>query len=165
MKVCTYLFLGIELNTLFSLPESAPLIQDSSGSAPTQSVTDRLGSILQDPLTPLNKILLILLLVLLLLCSIFFGLFVGSQHKLRNAPDTPGGEKPPITFTSVITAPVTFTSIVTGPITFTSVVTSPITTTAVFTTTVAFPVPVPSTPPEKVSPCYILTPHFILTSL
>ncbi|KAN0123833.1 metallo peptidase [Russula decolorans] len=122
--------------------ESAPLLQDSSGSggtqsAPTQSVTDRLGSILQDPLTPLNKILLVLLLVFLLLCSIFLGLFIGSQHKLRNVPDTPGGEKPPITFTSVVTAPITFTS----------VITSPSTTTAVFTTTVALPVP--STPPER----------------
>lgn len=122
--------------------ESAPLLQDSSGSggpqsAPTQSFTERLGSILQDPLTPLNKILLILLLVFLLLCSIFLGLFIGSQHKLRNLPDAPGGEKPPTTFTSVITAPITFTS----------VITSPSTTTAVFTTTVALPVP--STPPER----------------
>ena len=116
-------------------------------------MTDRLGSILQDPLTPLNKILLILLLVFLLLCSIFLGLFIGSQHKLRNVPDTPGGEKPPITFTSVVTAPITFTS----------VITSPSTTTAVFTTTVALPVP--STPPERVSPYYLFTPHFVLTSL
>ncbi|KAH9997253.1 hypothetical protein BJV77DRAFT_1065321 [Russula vinacea] len=72
--------------------------------APTPSVADRLGSILQDPLTPFNKILLILLLVFLLLCSIFIGLFLGSQHKLNNLPDSPGGEKPPITFTSVVTA-------------------------------------------------------------
>jgi endothelin-converting enzyme len=126
-------------------------------------VTDRLSSILQDPLTPLNKILLILLLVFLLLCSIFLGLFIGSQHKLRNVPDTPGGEKPPITATSVVTAPITFTSVVTAPITFTSVITSPITTTAVFTTTVALPVP--SAPPERVSPCYLFTPHFVLTRL
>jgi endothelin-converting enzyme len=136
-------------------------------------VTDRLGSILQDPLTPLNKILLILLLVFLLLCSIFLGLFIGSQHKLRNVPDTPGGEKPPITFTSVVTTPTTFTSVVTTlttftsvvtyPTTFTSVITSPTTTTAVFTTTVALPVP--STPPERVSPCYLFTPRFVLISL
>lgn len=159
MKVCTYQqpssvsWYCIELSTL-SHPESAPLLQDSSGSggpqsAPTQSVTDRLGSILQDPLTPLNKILLILLLVFLLLCSTFLGLFIGSQHKLRNMPDTPGGEKPPITFTSVVTAPITFTS----------VITSPSTTTAVFTTTVALPVP--STPPERVSPCCPHLPHIL----
>lgn len=118
-------------------------------------MTDRLGSILQDPLTPLNKILLILLLVFLLLCSIFFGLFIGSQHKLRNLPDTPGGEKPPITFTSVVTTPITFTS----------VITSPSTTTAVFTTTVALPVPVPSPPPERVSPRYLFHATFSLTTL
>ena len=116
-------------------------------------MTDRLGSILQDPLTPLNKILLILLLAFLLLCSIFLGLFLGSQHKLRNAPNAPGEEKPPITFTSVVTAPITFTS----------VITSPSTTTAVFTTTVALPIP--STPPERVSLCYLFTPHFVLTGL
>lgn len=116
-------------------------------------MTDILGSILQDPLTPLNKILLILLLIFLLLCSIFLGLFIGSQHKLGNVPDAPGGGKPPITFTSVVTAPITFTS----------VITSPSTTTLVFTTTVALPAP--STPPEKVSSYYRFIPRFVLKSL
>jgi endothelin-converting enzyme len=135
-----------------SHPESATLLQDGPGNggpqhAPSPSITDRLGSILQDPLTPLNKILLILLLLFLLLCSIFVGLFIGSQHKLNNVPDTPGGEKPPITFTSVVTVPSTTTATVT-------------------TTVVGVPPPGPSTPPERVSlPYHLFIPPFFFDKL
>ncbi|KAH9063412.1 Metalloprotease [Lactarius vividus] len=81
--------------------ESAPLLPDSNtgngGPHPlptSPSITDKLGSILQNPLTALNKILLILLLVFLLLSSIFIGLFMGSMHKLNGAP-APGPSNPP----------------------------------------------------------------------
>jgi endothelin-converting enzyme len=119
--------------------ESAPLLQDIPGNGgphhpPTSSIADKLGSILQDPLTALNKILLILLLLLLLLSSIFIGLFVGSQHKLHNEPDAPGGKHPPSTLTTTVTIPLTATAIVT--------------TTAVTTVTAA-PPPGPSNPPGE----------------
>jgi hypothetical protein len=119
-----------------SHPESAPLLQDSPEnggpqSAPSPSFTDRLGSLLQDPLTSLNKILLILLLTFLLLCSIFIGLFIGSQHKLNDLPDSPGEGKPPITFTSIVTVPSFTTATVTATVT-------------------GVPPPGPSIPPERV---------------
>jgi hypothetical protein len=117
-------------------PESAPLLQDNGGpqaAAATPSITDRLGLLLQDPLTPLNKILLVLLLTFLLLCSIFIGLFIGSQHKLNNVPDSPGGGKPPSTYTSIVTVP-SFT-----------------TATVIVTTTLpGVPPPGPTIPPERV---------------
>ncbi|KAI9510895.1 Metalloprotease [Russula earlei] len=125
--------------------ETVPLLQDDPGNAgPAPSLADRLGSILQDPLTPLNKILLVLLLLFLLLCSIFVGLFIGSQHKLNNAPDAPGGEKPPSTFTSIVTVP----SIITATATVTATVTG-------------VPPPAPSIPPEK-NEC--LTPECVVLS-
>jgi endothelin-converting enzyme len=99
-------------------------------------MTDRLGSILQHPLTTINKILLVLLLVFLLLSSIFIGLFLGSMSKLNGKPDTPGGGHPPGTFTSTVTVP--------------STATATVTTTSVTTVTSA-PAPGPSNPSEEAS--------------
>jgi len=139
MKVCIFVVTFIRPSETYcssSHPESAPLLQDNPENggpqpAPAPSITDRLGSLLQDPLTPLNKILLILLLLFLLLCSIFIGLFIGSQHKLNNIPDAPGEGKPP-TFTSIVTVP-------------------SVTTATVTTTVTGVPPPGPSSPPESVS--------------
>ncbi|KAI0006055.1 Metalloprotease [Russula compacta] len=138
--------------------ESAPLLQDNPGNggpqpARTQSITDRLGSILQDPFTSLNKILLILLLAFLLFSSIFIGLFIGAQHKLNNRPDIPkgGGEHPPSTFTSIVTVPSTT-----------------VTTAIVTTTVIGVPPPGPSNPPEKkecFSPACVMLSAAILSSL
>ncbi|KAI0306551.1 Metalloprotease [Multifurca ochricompacta] len=133
--------------------QSAPLLQDNLGNggphpSPAPSITDRLGSILQNPLTTLNKILLILLLVFLLLSSIFIGLFIGSQHKLNIEPGTPGGKHPPSTFTSIVTVP--------------SITTATVTTTSVTTVTRA-PAPGPSSPPEEASKeCF--TPECVVLS-
>ncbi|KAI0302060.1 hypothetical protein BC826DRAFT_986902 [Russula brevipes] len=107
-----------------STTRSAPLLQeDNPGNggpqaAPAPSLTDRLGSLL-----------LVLLLIFLLLSSIFVGLFIGSQHKLNNVPDTPGEKHPPTTFTSIVTVPST-------------------TTATVVTTIIGVPPPGPSNPPE-----------------
>lgn len=75
--------------------------------------------------------LLVLLLLFLLLCSIFAGLFIGSQHKLKNLPGSPGEGKPP-TFTSIVTVPSVTTATVTATVT-------------------GVPPPGPSSPPESVS--------------
>ncbi|TFY65494.1 hypothetical protein EVG20_g5570 [Dentipellis fragilis] len=120
--------------------ESAPLLQDTddphleTGSeAPEHpSFSQRVGSLLSEPLTTLNRVLLVLLLFFLLLSSIFIGLFAGAQYKLRHRNDEPGKTPPSATFTSVVTAPTTVTQ----------------TTTSVFTTT-AVPAPVPTTPPQE----------------
>ncbi|KAH9043209.1 Metalloprotease [Lactarius pseudohatsudake] len=140
--------------------ESAPLLRDSNpgngGPHPlpetSPSITDKLGSILQNPLTTLNKILLILLLVFLLLSSIFIGLFMGSMHKLNGKPDAPG-DHPPSTFTSTVTVP--------------STTTATVTTTSVTTITGA-PAPGPSNPPEEkgcFSPECVMLSAAILSSL
>ncbi|EPT06082.1 Metalloprotease [Fomitopsis schrenkii] len=52
-------------------------------------------AIIQEPLTPLTKVLLVVALLFLLLSSIFIGLFAGAQHKLNGR-----GQEPPITVTS-----------------------------------------------------------------
>jgi hypothetical protein len=131
MKVSNNLRPSMSSPTYYSAlhPEAAPLLQDNTRNGgtnhpPTSSIINTLGSILQNPLTALNKILLILLLILLLLSSIFIGLFIGSQHKFRNEPGTPGDKNPPSTLTTTIT------------------------TTAVTTVTGA-PPPGPSTPPGE----------------
>jgi endothelin-converting enzyme len=124
--------------TTYNHPESAPLLRDSNpgngGPHPSNSpsITDRLGSILQNPLTTLNKILLVLLLLFLLLSSVFIGLFIGSVHKLNGKPDAPGGDHPP----STVTVP--------------STTTATVTTTSV-TTITGVPAPGPSNPSEQAS--------------
>ena len=124
--------------TTYNHPESAPLLRESNpgngGPHPSTSpsITDRLGSILQNPLTTINKILLVLLLLFLLLSSIFIGLFIGSEHKLNGKPDAPGSDHPP----STVTVP--------------SFTTATVTTTSV-TTITGVPAPGPSNPPQEAS--------------
>ena len=124
--------------TTYNHTESAPLLRDGNpgngGPHPpaSPSITDRLGSILQHPLTTINKILLVLLLLFLLLSSVFIGLFIGSVQKLNGKPDAPGGDHP----LSTVTVP--------------STATATVTTTSVTTITGA-PAPGPSNPPEQAS--------------
>lgn len=115
--------------------ESAPLLRDPDGEETGQNgvahptFAERITSVVQEPLTPLTKILLIAALILLLLSSVFIGLFAGAQHKL-NAPPSEGdgdhGDKPRITMTATATS------------------------TSVYTTTAPVPVPVPTKAPEDV---------------
>ncbi|TFY82283.1 hypothetical protein EWM64_g1728 [Hericium alpestre] len=103
------------LLTTQSFTESAPLLDDADDphleSQPTQkaSFTERLGTILNEPLTPINKILLVLLLIFLLLSAVFIGLFAGAQYKLYHRGGQPGENPPTSTFTSVVTLPPTAT--------------------------------------------------------
>ncbi|KAI0050896.1 Metalloprotease [Auriscalpium vulgare] len=127
--------------------ESAPLLQDAQNGEATRrpSFTERVGSLLAEPLTAVNKVLLLLVLVFLILSSVFIGLFAGSQHKLHTTPDLPE-DSPPSTVTSVITAPPT-------TVTTTTVTTS---------TAVPVPVPAPSQPPSQEEAC--LTPKCVVLS-
>lgn len=120
-----------------SLLETAPLLQNVShpdegpfDQDEEPSFIDRLAAIVQEPLSPLTKVLLIATLIFLLLSSVFVGLFAGAQHKLNQG----GGHRD---------ATVTVTATVTT--------TSQATTTAASTTTVALPAPPePTSPPEEV---------------
>lgn len=146
--------------------ESAPLLQDVSHpdgeESPhhNHSITERVSSVVQEPLSPLTKILLVLVLLLLLLSSIFIGLFAGAQHKL-SAGKGDRDEKIPSTHTE------TYTQTSTGTLTFTttktsigistttavSTSTSVSTSTATLTSTVVIPAPVPTHVPEEVGGC------------
>ncbi|KAI0780776.1 Metalloprotease [Trametes elegans] len=112
--------------------ETAPLLQNVShpdGEPDAQeqaSFIERVSAVVQEPLSPLTKILLIATLIFLLLSSVFIGLFAGAQHKLNTGHG--GG-----TSTVVVTA--------------TTTTTARTTTTAVSTTSVA--APVPTSPPEE----------------
>ena len=145
--------------------EAAPLLQDvthpdGEQQAPhNPSLTERVSSVVQEPLSPLTKILLILVLLLLLLSSIFIGLFAGAQHKLNHGKG--GDEKNPSTethtetFTRTQTGTLTLTTTKTsvGISTTTTVSTSTAisTSTAVSTSTVVIPAPEPTHIPEEVS--------------
>lgn len=114
--------------------ETAPLLQNVShpdgDPAPGDeepTFLDRLSNVVQEPLSPLTKILLIATLIFLLLSSIFIGLFAGAQHKLNSGG---GGGKTTVVVTATTTAHAT--------------------TTAVSTTTVAVPAPGPTSPPAEV---------------
>ncbi|KAL4254086.1 Peptidase M13 [Abortiporus biennis] len=145
--------------------ETAPLLQDVSHPDAPQSehtpptFSERISSIVQEPLSPLSKILFVVALFFLLLSSIFIGLFAGAQHKL-NRPS--GGEHEKETITTTIsytaTATLTATSISTGISTATS------------TTTVTSTVspPTPTTPPEEpacLTPQCIMLAASVLSSL
>ncbi|EJF65996.1 metalloprotease [Dichomitus squalens LYAD-421 SS1] len=119
--------------------ETAPLLQNAShpDDAPAEqgeepSYLDRLAAIVQEPLSPLTKLLLIATLVFLLLSSVFIGLFAGAQHKLNSGE---GHGRSTVTVTSTATT--------------TATTTSQATTTAVTTTTVSVPLPGPTVPPEE----------------
>ncbi|KAF9820117.1 hypothetical protein IEO21_01550 [Rhodonia placenta] len=49
-------------------------------------------AIVQEPLTPLTKVLLVVALIFLLLSSVFIGLFAGAQHKLNSGRGGGGGD-------------------------------------------------------------------------
>ncbi|RDB20946.1 Endothelin-converting enzyme 1 [Hypsizygus marmoreus] len=141
--------------------ETAPLLRDPDAedrgtNGHDSSFTGRVGSIAQEPFTPLTRILLILALVLLLLSSVFIGLFAGAQHKLKleqgrhGGGDGGGGNQPATTVTTTVTA--TSASIGT---------TTRFATTTTTTTVTAVPPPGPTAPPREET---CLTPQCILLS-
>ena len=129
--------MSAHVQPLLSPLETAPLLQNVShpDGAPADqdeepSFIDTLAAIVQEPLSPLTKVLLIATLIFLLLSSVFIGLFAGAQHKLNHGEGNGGA-------TVTVTATVTTTS--------------QATTTAASTTTVSFPAPpLPTSPPEEV---------------
>ncbi|KAF8894469.1 hypothetical protein BD779DRAFT_1467099 [Infundibulicybe gibba] len=161
--------------------ETAPLLRDPDAEEARNqnshpSLTERIGSMAQEPLTPLTKVLLVLALVLLLLTSVFIGLFAGAQHRLRvekGRNGGGGGDKSPgspitvtatatYTATSVETTVATTTATATATVTATSVsATTTVATSTVVRSTTVVPRPGPTSPPTE-SPC--LTPHCIKLS-
>ncbi|TFK55167.1 metalloprotease [Heliocybe sulcata] len=138
--------------------ETAPLLRDPEAEGSQDydgpgerdpTFLDRITSVVQEPLTPLTKVLLVVALLFLLLSSVFIGLFAGAQHKLKEG-DGRGGRQ--ITVTATATATTTASA----------------TTTAIATTTVSVPAPVPTGPPEEracfSSDCILLSAN-ILSSL
>ncbi|KAF8630417.1 hypothetical protein AX15_002968 [Amanita polypyramis BW_CC] len=127
--------------------ESDPFLPNSHH-AQDQQRGAGVGSIAQEPLTALTKILLVVTLFLLLLSSIFVGLFAGTQHKLnleRKRNDNDGGNTPPTetyistaTVTATTTAAATATATATATTTATFTATATATTTAISATTVTF---------------------------
>ncbi|KAJ3560525.1 hypothetical protein NP233_g10783 [Leucocoprinus birnbaumii] len=99
--------------------------------------SDRINTVVQEPLTPLTKILLVLSLTLLLVSSVFIGLFAGAQHKLTLIGDKPPGETITRIFTTTDyrTRPYTETEISTRTKTATATTTAITTTTQVGSTT------------------------------
>jgi endothelin-converting enzyme len=68
------------------------------------SLTERITSVVQEPLTNLTKILLVVVLALLLFSSVFIGLYAGAQYNLnlekgRNHDGNNGEPQPPETVT------------------------------------------------------------------
>lgn len=123
---------------IHNFTESASLLRDADAEEADlngeahPSFAERITSAVQEPLTPLTKVLLIATLILLLLSSVFIGLFAGAQHKL-NSPSGGDGDKEP-------------------PVTVTATTTDVSTTTAVYTTTaIPAPLPVPTKSPADVS--------------
>ncbi|KAF5358499.1 hypothetical protein D9756_001692 [Leucocoprinus leucothites] len=166
--------------------ESAPLLIDPEEEERDQpTFSDRINTVVQEPLTPLTKILLILALSLLLVSSIFIGLFAGAQHKLSLVGDNkPGGTVTRIfTTTEYHTLPHTETEIFTKTKTATTTTTQvgsttrvgTVTTTTTYTTTdkvtttvKPVPVPGPTGGPEKdvcMEPQCIVLAGTILSSL
>ncbi|KAH9901083.1 Metalloprotease [Cubamyces lactineus] len=137
-------------------PETAPLLQnvshpdeDPEAQQAPPSYLERVAAVVQEPLSPLTKILLITTLVFLLLSSVFIGLFAGAQHKINTGAGGP-------TSTVVVTATATTTAKTTA------------TTTAVSTTTVSIPAPSPTSPPEEpvcLSPSCINLASSVISSL
>ncbi|KXN90536.1 Endothelin-converting enzyme 1 [Leucoagaricus sp. SymC.cos] len=84
--------------------ETAPLLSNREGEERSEpTFTDRINTVVQEPLTPLTKILLILALTLLLVSSIFIGLFAGAQHKLSLERQRNPGETATLTTTTTFT--------------------------------------------------------------
>lgn len=124
--------------------ETAPLLQDvDHPDADSRPQHSSFTSIIQEPLTSLTKVLLVVALLFLLLSSIFIGLFAGAQHKLN----TGRGQEPPVTVTSTVYNTATSTQ------TQTQTQTQTATSTTVSTSTVSVPGPIPTGPHEEVSGC------------
>lgn len=126
-------------------PETAPLLQNASHPDDTPVAPDeeptfwqRVAAVVQEPLSPLTKVLLIATLVFLILSSIFIGLFAGAQHKLNTGGGGGGGGGSEVTTTVVVTSTAIETT------------TEKATTTAISTTTVSVPAPGPTAAPEEV---------------
>ncbi|KAF8654168.1 hypothetical protein AX16_003697 [Volvariella volvacea WC 439] len=71
-----------------TVEEGTPLIRGNDSDQGSEvgrksTWSERISSLVQEPLTPLTKVLLIFVLILLLLSSVFIGLFAGAQHKLN----------------------------------------------------------------------------------
>ncbi|KAI0035727.1 metalloprotease [Vararia minispora EC-137] len=105
--------------------ETAPLLADAPNDEPHESFKDRFADMLHEPLTPMNKLLLLLVLFFLILSSVFIGLFAGAETRLNNAPSN----GPATTVTSVVSKPTT-----------------------VLATTTVIVAPVPSSPPSSPPP-------------
>ncbi|CAK5279362.1 unnamed protein product [Mycena citricolor] len=101
----------------YSDQEAAPLLRNDdedagSESEPSPTFAERVSALAQEPLTPLNQVLLVLALVLLLLCSVFLGLFLGEYTKLQRHVDEPQST---LTVTATSTQTVTATASPPGP--------------------------------------------------
>lgn len=144
---CTQYICGLYSNAVDA--RRARLMDTTEEGHDEPTFSDRINKVVQEPLTPLTKILLILALVLLLVSSVrlfkifssseidalqvFIGLFTGAQHKLGLVRDGNPGETVTQTFTTTEyhTLPYTYTE--TGTLTRTK--TSTTTTTHVHSST------------------------------
>jgi len=132
---------------LFVDEEREPLLRDGEEAHHEPTWGERITSVVQEPLSALTKLLLILVLVLLILSAVFIGLFAGTYTKWHNRGD--GGWE---TITSTIVRTSTITATRTQPTTSvqatttvqTSIQTSIQTTTAVETRTKTVVAPVPT---------------------
>ncbi|KAH9951953.1 Metalloprotease [Amylocystis lapponica] len=135
--------------------ETAPLLQNGGSQEPASpTFSERISSIVQEPLTPLTKVLLVVVIVFLLLSSVFIGLFAGAQHRLNSGGGGGNGDKAPVS-TVTVTATATATATTTA------------TSTNVHTSTLP-PVPVPTSPPIEpacLTPDCIILASSILSSL
>ncbi|THH29635.1 hypothetical protein EUX98_g4545 [Antrodiella citrinella] len=141
--------------------ETAPLLQDVSHQPTQGTFAERVSKVVQEPLTPLSKLLCVLALVFLLLSSVFIGLFAGAQHKLNSRDGKDGEGRPAETIIVTYTATNTATRTATETTTSLSTGTVTATATSTLTTTHTAPVPAPTTSPKEVA---CLTPQCIMLS-
>lgn len=154
--------------------ENAPLLRDIEQEQHDRlhesrpSFAHRLASALQEPLTPLTKVLLIAALIFLLLSSIFIGLFAGARHNLNveRGRSRHGGDHSTVTETTTSISATTSTATSATTSVSTTVTTSISTTTQ--TSTVTIPGPGPTGSPEErtclSSDCIVLS-AAVLSSL
>lgn len=162
-KVCTPYYIA---STCSCTAETASLLRDpdreQNGHLPDSepSFAHRLAATLQEPLTPLTKVLLVLTLLFLLLSSVFIGLFAGAQHNLNaERGNHGGGEKPlpstvTVTTTSVSSTATTATSVAYSTA-FSTVVTTAVST-ITETATVSVVLPIPTGTPDEVRCKYVI---------
>ena len=145
--------LDLHLNHL----ETAPLLHDPDApnhQSHNDTFAERFTKVVQEPLTPLSKLLCVLALVFLLLSSVFIGLFAGAQHKLNNKEGDGGETKPAetvtVTYTTTDISTRTTTETTTSLSTTIATATTTATRTSTVTATISVPIPVPSKEPEEV---------------